>query len=378
MIAGYEGLKQWDRAHDMHSNARQLEPNSTAAEAALQRCAAKWQESELQAADQKAAAAVGLRSPMPCRAVAESDAAQLLLTADAILQQNPGLEAAKCSRVEALILCGRLQDALEAANGLLEGQDKAYMQAEAYMRSGDPSAAAQLLRQAQGSLQPGIAPAAKIQDLLQRSEAAQEALQAAERSLDCRQYQRCTAACDRMLELWDPRLFAGLVCKVLHLRVCAYCAAGEYSKALADACEAVKLQCSNADCLWLRGQVYKALERHLEAFADLRNVKKLQPDRPGLQAELCAAAMACARRQGSSSSSSSRNLQSNALLQSFAALGLNADAPPGMIRAAYLRQAAQWHPDKWMSASREQRQAAEDRFKAIGASYHTLSEAFGD
>lgn len=44
------------------------------------------------------------------------------------------------------------------------------------------------------------------------------------------------------------------------------------------------------------------------------------------------------------------------------------------ITARYRRCAMQWHPDKWASASESDRIAAEERFKAMSASYAVLSD----
>jgi len=52
-------------------------------------------------------------------------------------------------------------------------------------------------------------------------------------------------------------------------------------------------------------------------------------------------------------------------------LGVNKSASPGDVKKAYRKQALEWHPDK----HRENKEAAEKRFKEINEAYQILSDA---
>ena len=78
--------------------------------------------------------------------VADEAAAELLLTAEHMLSLHPTRESLKCARAEALILCRRYGDALEACRTLMPGSiDAAYLTSEAYWRMGRLNAAAAAL-----------------------------------------------------------------------------------------------------------------------------------------------------------------------------------------------------------------------------------------
>ncbi len=57
----------------------------------------------------------------------------------------------------------------------------------------------------------------------------------------------------------------------------------------------------------------------------------------------------------------------------YAVLGVKTDASKKIIRQAFHRLAARWHPDKWQAAVDEQEKlAAGELFKKIKAAYETL------
>ena len=143
--------------------------------------AASLEEEEAQAA------CMGRRKGIPLRVpLSDAECAEQLLSAREILRLNPALEDAKCesrqlkvelqhiaaalrspafdffgvfftdwrwdrawrdrsSEVEALILCRRYDDALQAARSLRPGVTKLYLEAEVVWRDGDPSAATERL-----------------------------------------------------------------------------------------------------------------------------------------------------------------------------------------------------------------------------------------
>ena len=56
----------------------------------------------------------------------------------------------------------------------------------------------------------------------------------------------------------------------------------------------------------------------------------------------------------------------------FAVLGVRNGASKQDVRLAYLKLAAQWHPDKWGTATPEQQAEAETRFRGIKEAYEAL------
>ena len=100
-----------------------------------------------QAAQAAASALRGERPALPRLPVAHDAAAEQLLAAEAMLQAQPSLEAAKCAHVEALILCRAYGAALEACTRLQpDSVDGAYLKAEAQWRSGNLEAASATLQ----------------------------------------------------------------------------------------------------------------------------------------------------------------------------------------------------------------------------------------
>jgi DnaJ-class molecular chaperone len=43
------------------------------------------------------------------------------------------------------------------------------------------------------------------------------------------------------------------------------------------------------------------------------------------------------------------------------------------VRRAYYKAAAKWHPDKWMTKTKDEREAAEERFRLISQAYEALT-----
>lgn len=55
-------------------------------------------------------------------------------------------------------------------------------------------------------------------------------------------------------------------------------------------------------------------------------------------------------------------------------LGVNRDASEEEIKKAYKKAAMQWHPDRWVSGTEEEKKTAEEKFKAISEAYEVLSD----
>jgi hypothetical protein len=97
-----------------------------------------------------AAATRGDRPPLPQqRSLSDDDAAEQLLSSEALLHAHPAMEGAKCGHVEALILCRKYDAALKACTLLLPASlNTIYLKAEAQWRGGSPADALETLRAA--------------------------------------------------------------------------------------------------------------------------------------------------------------------------------------------------------------------------------------
>jgi len=55
-------------------------------------------------------------------------------------------------------------------------------------------------------------------------------------------------------------------------------------------------------------------------------------------------------------------------------LDIDREATAAQLRKAYLRKAAQWHPDKHVTASKEDQDAASEKFKTVANAFEVLSD----
>ena len=283
------------------ARARCLWPQA-GSEAAARQVASR----EAEKRQESASAALGMRRGLSLDVGADSSAAELLLSADAMLEACPDLEAAKCARVEvrkqrmflhmccwqstgswsvlarrhpqALIGCRRHADALAAAKQLLPGIDRQYLEAEALWRSGQLAPAlaslAAVLADAPGS--------SKCRDLhallsvlLARDAAAAAALgQGAAPGVRVTWPERmpnkggltqgarlpgrhaaCMQLCSDALALPAVAAASGLRARLLERRARTHMALGATAEALTDVTDALAAEPSDAACLHLRLQV---------------------------------------------------------------------------------------------------------------------------
>lgn len=288
-------------------------------------------------------------------------------------------QAARCARVEALLLCRRYVDAAAACAALLEGTaDRLYLEAEVAWRQGRLSAAADALRQA---LQVAVAGCGKCSSLLWYVEQLQGLEEEAVAALEEGAPQRCIDACGSLLARLQPPACTGLACAALHRRAEAHAARQAWTAAIEDLDAALALESSHAACLQLRAEMHKQAGAYTQCFLDLQRLKKAAPGTPGLLAQLEEAARlslggatrgAGARSEGPTAAAA-RAGGGGAADEALRTLGLPAGATSAQARRAYLKLAARWHPDKWGAASEAQRAAAEERFMAVQRSYELLT-----
>ncbi|CAL8466826.1 g6362 [Coccomyxa elongata] len=271
-------LQRPHEALSMYQQALQLNPGSRAAKAGCG-AAAKMAEQQRSVAEQEGGTALcGERPALPLAAPDDEAAAEQLLSAEAMLQACPGLHAAKCAHVEALILCQRYTDAHSACDSLLPGVDKLYLQAQAGWRAGSLKEALAALHGAQALVQNSP----KCSQLIDLVAGVMQHDNAAAAAFEEGREEECIEECAAALQLTEHCSCAGLRCRLLYHRGCAHSAVSRHDEALSDCAAALQLNPAHADCLHLRHQVHRDMGNYAEAFLDLQRLRKVAPGWPGL------------------------------------------------------------------------------------------------
>ncbi len=196
--------------------------------------------------------------------------------------------------------------------------------------------------------------------------------------------QRCAECCAELLGSVEAAAAPGLYCRVLHLRAEAHGARGLWGEAIQDLDAGLKADPDHAACLLLRSEARRHLGAYMDCVLDLQRLQKVAPGTHGLFAMLEQAAKLClgsrqqqrgGRRGGGqdSGSSSGGEALGTDSGDAFAVLGLGPAATSAQVRRAYLQLASKWHPDKWAAGSKEERQAAEAKFKEVQKAYEALT-----
>lgn len=330
--------------------------------------------------EQQAANAAS-RPPLPRYSIPFLDECALaLLSAEEMLRCNPRLEAAKAARIEALILCGRYQDALTGTEQLLQGAEKLYLQAECTWRMGNLTQAQEYISKAIN-----ICPeSTKCINLLHFLKELTQKLAWAEELFEQEELNASIEAYSKILNSIDPRPCTGLYYKILKYRARCFAAKRVWLDALQDLNKALDSDPHDAGCLQLRAEVYRSCGRYTESFLDFQLVHKVAPDTPDIAELVENAARLClaAPNQYTNTFDSENDGKTAPLdvasmgskeVEALQILGLKgATATLVSIRQAYLKLAAQYHPDKLSTASQEERKIAEDKFKEIKEAYELL------
>ncbi|CAL5227366.1 g10316 [Coccomyxa viridis] len=198
----------------------------------------------------RAAALHGRRGPMPLQAFCHEQAAEQLLSADAMLAACPHLESAHCARVEALIQCSRWEDANSACAGLLPSVDQLYLHSELLWRQGHLPAAMKVLQDALSS----NLDSRKCSERLEFLQPITESLQQASTFMEEGDMQRCEEGCSEVLQKLQGCGCSGLQALILTQRAACRLLQSDLEGALDDCCAALAAEPGSGDALHLKYQ----------------------------------------------------------------------------------------------------------------------------
>lgn len=361
-------LRQADQAQHHFESVLQLDPTNAAAMKGLKQAQDLCQSNKNEEMANQAHADAGTRPALPRLAVSEEEAALQLYSAEQMLAANPRMEAVKCAVVEGLIACRRYSDAFAQCQGLLPGVERSYLEAEALWRNGEVAAAVTKLEEARArspscskcdELIAFVAPLAAIIDEIDGF------------IKDCRYLDAMEAATEVLAQI-EPGACCGLACCLLNRKANAVADRGHWEDALQDLNEAFALDPGRADTLRLRADVHKRRGAYVDCYLDLQRLKRVAPGFAGLAALIEDAAKLCLDHGNLGDGTPGSAPVISGPAAAFRALGVSRTVAPAEVRKAYLKLAAEWHPDKWAVASEEERQAAEERFKQVQAAYESL------
>lgn len=364
-------LMQPDEAFVMYERALSIDNTIGAALKGLEKAKLLKENIQSRLHSEKEAAASGSRPALSRHTPVTIEAAtQLLHTAREMLRANPDVEAAKVAHAEALLLCHRYSDAMEACCILLPSPDADYLKAEIAWRQGDVEEA--LFKYIKHAAQ-----VEKIVDLHTFLRALHEDVQEARVSFEEGEFQQCVEACSHILTYINASVASGLYCSIMTLRGKAFAEKGMHDIALEDLSSVLQQDSLHGGALHARSQVYQSLGRHTDAFLDLQKLKKVAPGTPGLSESIEEAARRCLRRKdqtGGHRASKGLSRVDAAVLEACSVLNITEAASSAEIRKAYLALAAIWHPDKWSSDKAAEKLQAEERFKEIQNAYDILQD----
>ena len=368
-------LRHPEHAQRHFKRALAIDSKCSTAERGLAAAAALAQQLLEEEEAQQKVADEGSRPALSRSAASLENAALQLISAEHVLAHSPGAEAAKCSKVESLIVCGRYADALCACDNLRCGVERVYLEAEALWRDGEVVKALSTLTEKKWSLEaPG---AQKCTDLRQFLTEVHSSLENIEEGVENGVYLDVVEESTKLLSRLDPGACSGLYRHVLRHRANAAASRRDWDHARADLDTAIDLQPSDGVALRLRADLNKQTGCFLEYFLDVQRLKKAEPDAPGLGALLEDAAKLCLQAGGDGNSGGAAPFAaSNSVVgpaSAFTVLGLKSTASAADVRRAYLRLAAEHHPDRtWATATEDERTAAEEKFKKVQAAYEVL------
>ena len=329
---------------------------------------------EQQEAADQAASDAGTRPALLRKSQSLELATLQLISADQVLSTSPTSQPALLSKIEALIVCTRYSDALVVCEQLRSGLERTYLEAEAWWRDGNVSKALEKLQEIFRIKNHRLLPD-KFGNLQEFLIKISESLDGIEARTEEGIFQDVIEICTELLESLDPGACCGLYRLVLRHRANASASRRLWKEARSDLDTALEMQQSDVEALRLRADLNKQTKKFLEYFLDVQRLKKVSPDAPGLGELLQDAARLCSSSESSYKENGTDKMRLNGSgpLSAYKILGVKPHAEHAEIRKAYLKLAAECHPDKWAATgSKEERSNAEERFKKIQAAYEEL------
>jgi len=263
----------------------------------------------------------------------------------------------KCTQIRALLIRQNYDGALSAATNVLRGNkdnnEVTRLRAIALFRSGQSDSAIrhlqQILRRDPDS--------AAARTLFKHFKAVGRAKERGNRAFNAGQLDDAVAAYSECLRL-DPTNLR-FCCVVYANRAAVWLRRADWQRALDDATTAIGLDGSYSKAYCRRIQALYKLERFDEAVGDAETALALDPSSAELKQQL---------------RESRLELKKSKRKDYYKVLGVEKTASEKEIKKGFRKQAMLWHPDKFATASADEKQAAEERFKEIGEAYEVLKD----
>ncbi|QDZ23684.1 DnaJ domain-containing protein [Chloropicon primus] len=358
-------LGRFAEAAEVWSDVLEADPGSVKARAGLatsrsgERAARARRQEELERSE------AGGRTGLPLRGVAD-DWSDRLYSLTEMLKYEGGLSA-NLSVVEALIMCRRYPDALGRLEAMPATTETRYLTAEAKWRSGHVRAAVEVLGTSLPRTVDKCAALSKylgeVGDLLG---GAREALED-ERCVDA------IEACEALERVLDPEACSGLFALVAEIKASSLMFRGQAKEAAGVLDSALVLEPESQPCLLLRARARQKIADHHGALADLSLLQSINPSAPGVFAMM--QRLARTLLESKNPSYKIESVRKRTGFDPYAVLGIGPGATDPDIRKAYRKLAGQWHPDKWLQKTEDQRVVAGKRFEEIQKAYESLTIA---
>ena len=292
-------------------------------------------------------------------------------------QRGFEVPGAMYEKAECLILLGRYAQAIDFINEMdtILGEnlgETRYLRAEAAWRRGDLESALVLLK--------GMGHVVKCEEVAREVEGYLQEVTRIRGLLDDGMDSEAIATCDELMArdgVAGP-VCSGLMILILRLRARGYCQQRRWVEAQEDLDACLGLNAEDTEAMRERADVLRERGLYTEYFLSLQGIKRVAPGMPGLASLIEGAARLASgegrrgevgRKGGGGGSADS---VATGAISSFEVLGVARGATVGEVRRAYLRLAAQWHPDKWAGKPMADIQAADAKFKAIKDAYDDL------
>ncbi|KAJ9442054.1 DnaJ-like protein subfamily C member 7-like protein [Diplonema papillatum] len=139
-------------------------------------------------------------------------------------------------------------------------------------------------------------------------------------------------------------------------RAAAKMAQKKYDEAVADCTKAIDCDGTFVKAYVRRSKIYEELEQYEKAQADLETASEMDT------------------KLEDSVRALKKRIKMAKRKNFYKILGVSRDADDREIKKAYRAAAMEWHPDKWHTASDEEKETAEAKFKEIGEAFAILSD----